>query len=277
MSTLFCGVRRALSPVRVELFSAVGFISLVLSDSSWFRCFLERIVIWPSLAGFVPLHNRCQPLPRVARVGGTPAKPDVYIRSKACGLERWSPARVDVNVASSTPRRMAVEAKTKRSALIPWRGATWIDLAATGEPPEDVATLSIQSVHSAHCIQSPGEYDAIGKTHRAGGYGDCILRRIGVRQRWRLIAGHLPEDLACCRIQRAPETSFDRSTSLWADRECERRKTAVGDRDVNPTAVHCRTPFKASQSAARTGLGGPHHVSGIRVKRPIDPALLASP
>src|SRR6185436_12703248 len=60
------------------------------------------------------------------------------------------------------------------------RGAG-IDRAATGEPPEDVSTLSIQSVHSAHCIQSPGEYYAIGKTHRAGGYGHCILRRIGVR------------------------------------------------------------------------------------------------
>src|SRR5437773_2011825 len=156
------------------------------------------------------------------------------------------------------------------------RGAG-INRAATGEPPEDVATLSIQSVHSAHCIQSPGKYDAIGKTHHAGGYGDCILRRTCVRQRWRLIAGHLPEDLACCRIQPAPETSLDNATSLWADRECERRKTAVGDRDVNPTAVHCRTPFKASQSAARTGLGGPHGVSGIRVKRPIDPALLAGP
>src|SRR5205823_4436217 len=138
-----------------------------------------------------------------------------------------------------------------------------IDRAATGEAPEDVATLSIQSVHSTHCIQRPGKYDAIGKTHSAGGYGDRIRRRTGVRQRGRLFAGHLPEGLACCRIQRAPESSFDRSTSLWADRECERRKTAVGDRDVNPTAVNCRTPFKPSQSAARTGLGGPHDVSGI--------------
>src|SRR5258705_13571650 len=77
------------------------------------------------------------------------------------------------------------------------RGAG-LDRAATGEPPQDVAALVIQSVHSAHCIQSPGEYDAIGKTHRAGGYGDCILRRIGVRQRWPLVARTLPAGLARC-------------------------------------------------------------------------------
>src|SRR6266581_2708511 len=50
------------------------------------------IVICPSLAGFVPLHNRCQPLPRVARVDEMPAKPDVYICSERCRFERASPA-----------------------------------------------------------------------------------------------------------------------------------------------------------------------------------------
>jgi len=39
---------------------------------------------------------------------GTPAKPGVYIRSKACGLESASHTRLEENVASSTPRRMAV-------------------------------------------------------------------------------------------------------------------------------------------------------------------------
>src|SRR5712671_6919275 len=48
---------------------------------------------------------------------GTPAKPDVYIRSKACGLESASLTCFEENVTSSTPRRRAVEAKTKRSAL----------------------------------------------------------------------------------------------------------------------------------------------------------------
>src|SRR6267378_4753074 len=42
MSKLFCGVRRASSPVRVELFSTVRLISLVLSVSSLFRCLLEH-------------------------------------------------------------------------------------------------------------------------------------------------------------------------------------------------------------------------------------------
>src|SRR5258708_4116175 len=46
------------------------------------------IVIWPSLAGFVPLHSRCQPLPRVARVDRTPAKTDVYIRSQRRAASR---------------------------------------------------------------------------------------------------------------------------------------------------------------------------------------------
>jgi len=66
------------------------------------------IVICPSFAGFVPLHNRCQPLPRVTRDGGTPARPDVYIRLKACGLESASHTRFEENVAGSTPRRMEV-------------------------------------------------------------------------------------------------------------------------------------------------------------------------
>ena len=67
-----------------------------------------RLFCRPSLAGFVPLHNRCQPLPRVARVDGTPAKLDVYIRSKECGLESVSYTRFEENVTSSTPRRMEV-------------------------------------------------------------------------------------------------------------------------------------------------------------------------
>jgi hypothetical protein len=78
-----------------------------------------RLFCRPSLAGFVPLHNRCQPLPRVARVDGTPAKPGVHIRSKARGLESASHTRFEENVASATPRRIAVEAKTKRLVLIP--------------------------------------------------------------------------------------------------------------------------------------------------------------
>jgi len=78
------------------------------------------IVIWPSLAGFVALHNRCQPLSRVARVGGTPARPDVYIRSKACSIESASHTRFEENVARSTPRRRAVEAKTKKVGVDPF-------------------------------------------------------------------------------------------------------------------------------------------------------------
>src|SRR6266498_5265221 len=44
MSALLCGVRRASSPLRAELFSAAGLISLVFSVSSFFRCLLEHIV-----------------------------------------------------------------------------------------------------------------------------------------------------------------------------------------------------------------------------------------
>src|SRR6266568_8388703 len=87
----------------ISLFAFVFCLSFVFG-----LCFYLFILIWPSLAGFVPLHNRCQPLPRVARVDGTPAKPDAYIRSKACGLESASHTRFEENVASSTPRRMAV-------------------------------------------------------------------------------------------------------------------------------------------------------------------------
>ena len=60
------------------------------------------------LPGLFLSHTRCQPLPRVAGVDGAPAKPDVYIRSKACGLESASHTRFEENVASSTPRRMEV-------------------------------------------------------------------------------------------------------------------------------------------------------------------------
>jgi len=46
---------------------------------------------------------------------------------------------------------------------------------------------------------------------------------------------------------------------------------------VTFTTIEFFFPPQASQSAARAGLGGPHDVPGIRVKRPIDPALLAGP
>src|SRR5258706_1626974 len=49
MSALLCGVRRASSPLRAELFWAAGLISLVLSLSSLFRCLLEHIIILFSL------------------------------------------------------------------------------------------------------------------------------------------------------------------------------------------------------------------------------------
>src|SRR5258705_10969323 len=45
MSALLCGVRRASSPLRAELFLAAALISLVLFVSSLFRCLLEHIVI----------------------------------------------------------------------------------------------------------------------------------------------------------------------------------------------------------------------------------------
>ncbi len=84
----------------ISLFAFVFCLSFVFG-------FYLFTLIWPSLAGFVPLQNWCQPLPRVARVDGTPAKPDVYIRSKACGPESASHTHFEENVASSTPRRMA--------------------------------------------------------------------------------------------------------------------------------------------------------------------------
>src|SRR5260221_5763967 len=87
----------------ISLFAFVFCLSFVFG-----LCFYLFTLIWPSLAGFVPLQTRCQPPPRVARVDGTPAKPDVYIRSKVCGLESASHTCFEENVASSTPRRMAV-------------------------------------------------------------------------------------------------------------------------------------------------------------------------
>src|SRR5436190_23816182 len=95
----------------ISLFAFVFCLSFVFG-----LCFYLFIVICPSLAGFGPLHNRCQPLPGVARVDGTPAKPDVYIRSKACGLESTSHSRFEENVASSTPRRMGVSESAKSGA-----------------------------------------------------------------------------------------------------------------------------------------------------------------
>src|SRR6266404_3803345 len=87
----------------ISLFAFVFCLSFVFG-----LCFYFVHPYLSFLAGFVPSHNRCQALPRVARVDGTPVKPDVYIRSKACGLESASHTRFEEHVASSTPRRMAV-------------------------------------------------------------------------------------------------------------------------------------------------------------------------
>jgi hypothetical protein len=73
------------------------------------------IVICLSLAGFGPLHNRCQPLPRIAQVHGTPAKPDDNFRSKACLHEGRG---FEENVASSTPRRAIVTEHQLRALAI---------------------------------------------------------------------------------------------------------------------------------------------------------------
>jgi hypothetical protein len=73
------------------------------------------IVIWPSLAGFL-LGTTGANLFLLAPVDGTPHSPDVYVRSKACDLERASRTRFEENVTGSTLRRMDVSENCARAA-----------------------------------------------------------------------------------------------------------------------------------------------------------------
>jgi len=74
----------------------------------------KRVYLPSSLGGFVLLHNRCQPLLRVARADGTPPRPDVYIRFKGVA------SRVRAMSASKkmSPVRQKLEAAEKFRALV---------------------------------------------------------------------------------------------------------------------------------------------------------------
>src|SRR6266446_9792455 len=87
----------------ISLFAFVFFLSFVFGLCFYFvhpyLAFTCRVC---SFANPVPTSSSRRPSRR------TRVRPDVYIRSKACGLESASHTRFEENVASSTPRRMAV-------------------------------------------------------------------------------------------------------------------------------------------------------------------------